>query len=291
MKRKALSFSCFILFLVFPSLGTAEQTLVLLPVTESPTVDGLAADPAWQKAPALITHDNTANLSITIKGVYTETDIFFLVSFPDADESRTHKSWTWDKGREIYTVGHDREDVFIFKWNMESTPVDLSIYADSPYKADIWYWKACRTDGSGYADDKMHVLSPKDDRNATEIISRSGNKMYLLRTGDTGKSAYTVDLVSEYQGDIVNRFAKQQPTGSRSDVRARGVWQNGVWTLEFGRKLATGNQDDVQFSPGKKYLFGVSRYEIAGRQPNAKLSEPLYGAGDVSETLWIEFMQ
>jgi hypothetical protein len=74
-------------------------------------------------------------------------------------------------------------------------------------------------------------------------------------------------------------------------VRARGVWQNGRWTVELARKLVTGNQDDIQFAPGKKYLFGVSRYEIAGREPNAKLSEPLYGTGDVNEILWLAFKQ
>ena len=72
-------------------------------------------------------------------------------------------------------------------------------------------------------------------------------------------------------------------------MRAKGVWQNDRWTIEFARKLTTGQPDDVQFTPGEKYLFGISRYEIAGRQSNAKLSDPLYGTGDVNETLWLQF--
>ncbi len=283
----------FLLLLLFGGLSSpsfAAQSLLAIQVPEPPLIDGMINEPAWQNAPVLQTFAKSNELPILIRAVYTHTDIFFLVSFPDPDESRTHKSWTWDTGRRIYTVGNDREDVFVFKWNMEPATVDLSISADKEYRADIWYWKACRTDSAGYADDKIHVYSQTETRDATKIISGSGKIMYLLREGDEGESAYKTDLKSEYEGDILPRYTIQQPTGSRSDVRARGMWRNGRWTIEFGRKLVTGNQDDIQFSPANKYLFGVSRYEIAGREPNAKLSDPFYGTGDINETLWLEFL-
>ena len=113
--------------------------------------------------------------------------------------------------------------------------------------------------------------------------------MYLLRRGDDGHSAYKVDLVSKYQGDILPRYISQNPTGSRSDVLAKGRWQNNTWSIELRRKLVTGHSDDIQFNTDSKYLFGISRYEIAGRKGNKKLSAPLYGTGDVSERLWLEF--
>jgi hypothetical protein len=291
MKRNISPLCLCILLGGLISPGFAEQSLVAVPVTTLPVIDGLTNDPAWERAPVITTLDKASGQPITLKSVYTDTDIFFQIGFPDPEESRTHKSWLWDKDRQFYTVGNDREDVFVFKWNMEPKPVDLSIYSDSPYQADIWYWKACRTDGAGYADDKIHIYSPEEDRNATKIISRSGKTMYLLRIGDEGDSAYQINLISEYQGDILPRYIVKPPAGSRGDVRAKGVWQNGRWTIELGRKLVTANQDDIQFTPGKKYLFGVSRYEIAGRQANTKLSEPLYGTGDVNEILWLEFMQ
>lgn len=291
MKRSILPLSLWVLFFGITSSSYAEQTLLAVPVTAPPIIDGVGNDPAWQNTPVITTLDKAKELPIKIKAVYTATEIFFQVSFPDPNESRTHKSWVWDKGREIYTVGNDREDIFVFKWNMELNPVDLTLRANNAYKADIWYWKACRTDGAGYADDKSHIYSKTEDRNATEIISKSGETMYLLRLGDEGESAYKIELISEYQGDNLLRYALQQPTASRSDIRARGVWHNGTWTIEFGRKLVTGHDDDVQFLIDKNYLFGVSRYEIAGREFNAKLSEPLYGTGDVNETLWLKFMQ
>jgi hypothetical protein len=291
MKRSVFSVFLWAIVFLVPSSGFAEQTLWVTRIIDPPKIDGLVNDSAWQKTPGLITYDNTQELPITIKSVYNDSEIFFLVIFPDLDESRTHKSWVWDAGRDIYTVGFDREDTFIFKWNMEAKPVDLSIYADNSYKADIWFWKACRTDAAGYADDKIHLLSPKEDRLAREIISRTGKRMFLLRESDKGESAYKIDLVSEYQGEILPRYTFNKPTGSRNDVKAKGTWQDGRWTIEFGRKLITGNQDDIQFTPAQKYLFGVSRYEIAGRKPNTKLSNPLYGAGDINEKLWLEFIQ
>ena len=233
--------------------------------------------------------DRVAGLELEIQAVYTDSDIYFLVTFPDADESRVHKSWVWDKGRQIYTVGNDREDTFIFKWNMGTTPVDLSLASDTPHLADIWFWKACRTDSIGYADDKVHKYSEVENRDATRFFTKSGNKMYLLRLGDEGSSAYKIDLISEYREETMPRYILQEPRGSRGDVRARGTWQNGQWTIELSRKLTTSHEDDVQFVPGKKVLFGVSRYEIAGRKRNDKLTQPLYGTGEVNEPLWLEF--
>jgi len=291
MKRIVFPFFLWFLFFGIDSSSSAEQSLMAVPVSEPPYIDGLANDPAWENAPVLTTLDKAKDLPINIKAVYNSTKIFFQISFPDPDESRTHKSWFWDNGRQIYTVGNDREDIFVFKWNLESKAVDISLVADNTYRADVWFWKACRTDGIGYADDKIHEYSQTENRNATKIISRSGKTMYILRTSDEGKSAYKIDLITEHKGDILPRYTFKQPTGSRSDVQAKGVWQNGKWTIELGRKLVTSNQDDIQFVPGRKYLFGVSRYEIAGRGLNAKLSEPLYGAGDINEALWLQFMQ
>ena len=286
----------FLITLVFVFFGVSssccgEQMLLAMHVDEPPVIDGVTNDPAWEKAQEILSLDKASKLPIKLKAVYTDTEVYIQVSFHDQDESRTHKSWTWDKGREIYTVGHDREDTIILKWNMEPEPVDLSILADNPHHADIWFWKACRTDATGHADDKSHILSQVEERRATKITSRSGKIMYLLRREDDGTSAYGIDLITDYQDNVMPRYITQQPTGSRSDVKAKGIWENGTWTIEFRRDLSTGYQDDIQFTTDRKFLFGVSRYEIAGRNQNKDLSAPLYGTGDVSEPLWLEFVK
>jgi hypothetical protein len=291
MKKTVFLITLVLVFFGVSSSCFGEQTLQAIHVDEPPVIDGVTNDPAWEKAQEIVSQDKVSLLPIRLKAVYTDTELYFQVSFPDQDESRTHKSWTWDNGREIYTVGHDREDTFILKWNMLPAVVDLSIFADNPHHADVWFWKACRTDASGYADDKSHILKQTEERGATKIISRSGKIMYLLRRGDDGTSAYGIELITDYQDKVMPRFISRQPMSSRSDVKARGIWKDGTWIIEFRRSLNTGNQDDIQFTTDRKFLFGVSRYEIAGRNPNQKLSAPLYGTGDVSESLWLEFIE
>ncbi|KPJ99376.1 MAG: hypothetical protein AMJ60_05225 [Desulfobacterales bacterium SG8_35] len=263
----------------------ADQTIVAGKVSAAPVIDGIDNDQAWQDVKPLVTRDTLAGIDIHLKAVYTDKEIFFLVRFPDPDESRSHKSWQWDAERNLYDLGKDREDTFIFKWDMEATPVDLSIYADNNYTADIWYWKANRTDPSGHADDKSHVFNSIESKNATRLISRTGRTMYLSRLEDNGRSAYKSLVPTVFEGKTMPRFESRQPTASRADVRAKGVWKDGWWTIELARVLDTGFADDIQFSTAKSFEFGVSRYEIAGREPDQESNQPLHGAGDVGEAL------
>lgn len=189
----------------------------------------------------------------------------------------------------MYKSGLDREDVFVFKWNMETHPVDLSLESDNDYTADIWFWKACRGNPVGYADDKIDSVSSAMTLRSTELKNRNGNKMYMVRRADKGTLAYTDTLYEDYKADKMPAFINVIPTGSSADIKAKGVWEQGRWTIEFCRALDTGNDDDIQFDTSKTYLFGVSRYEIAGREPDLRLSQPLYGSGDVSEALTLKF--
>lgn len=47
--------------------------------------------------------------------------------------------------------------------------------------------------------------------------------------------------------------------GSMDDIDGRASWSNGIWTVEMGRKLNTGHDDDIVFKTGdnKSYSFGV----------------------------------
>lgn len=290
MRQINLAF-VFVLVLGACVICYAEQTIIAQKVGESPVIDGFGKDPAWGKAAAIVTYDKIADIHITLKSVYTDKEIFFLVIFPDPDESRKHKEWVWDKDSQMYKPGPEREDTFVFKWNMEAGPVDLSVYADGPYRSDIWFWKAFRTDPVGFADDKIDLLGSSEIPKTMKITSKSGRTMYLQRLGDEGEPSYKDTLPVEYQGDVLPNFVNQNPTGSRADIKAKGIWSEGKWTIEFGRALNTGHPDDIQLMPGKNYQFGVSRHEIAGRKPDSKATQPLYGCGDISEELNLTFSQ
>jgi hypothetical protein len=289
MTKWPISLTLIISFaLFFCQTLKAEQVVTSHKTTQIPHIDGIANEDVWRNVEAVTTFDPIAQVQIRIKSVYTDSSIFFLVSFSDKDESRTHRSWVWDKENKMYFEGPDREDVFVFKWKLDDMTKDLSVFSDETYEADIWYWKSCRTDPQGFADDKIQRLFNYPVKNSFEVTSKSGQKMHIQRLGDTGRSTYKTNIFIDYVGDIVQRYTLRQPQSSRADIKAKGVWKDGSWTIEFARSLFTGNSDDVNFQTQKSYDFGVSRYEIAGRPPENS-DQPLFGSGDISEILTLEF--
>jgi hypothetical protein len=287
LHKSLISIVFSVLFWASPAAG--DPFLASLDTDEAPVIDGDASDPAWSRAKAVTTRDRIAGMEISLRSVHTDDEVFFLVEFPDPTESRAHKTLIWDEAAERYRSGPQREDTFVFKWSMEPYPVDLSISANKPYRADVWYWKAHRTDPLGYADDKIQMYGITDLKHAKRVISKDGRRFYLFRTGDEGEAAYQSVIAAEYTEPQVSKFRYQQPRGSRADVRAKGSWRNGVWTIEFRRKLRTGHDDDVQFEKSQSYRFGVSRYEIAGRKSDPRTEQPNHGAGEIGEHLTLVF--
>ena len=267
-----------------------DLKLLCAAVDEAPVIDGVAGDAAWASAKRITTLDFSSRRTITLCSVHTSDMIFFLVTFPDVSPSTTHKSFAWDDRAGIYKPSNDREDMFVFKWSMQGLKTDLSLRGGRPHRADIWFWKACRTNPVGCADDKRQSYSSrKEGDNSKEIIPSSGTgPMYLLRSGDSGQSAYEEKIPFDYQGPFAPRFHNRRPTGSRADVSAGGCWREGLWTVEFARKLNTGHDDDVGFSVGGKYLFIVSCYEMSGDIIHPEWSQPLYRTGDGFDRIVLE---
>lgn len=278
-----------ILFGGFSMVAFGEQTVTAVKIDTPPIIDGYADDRAWSQDRYTITHDNIANIDMKIQAVYTAQKLYLLVRFADPDESRCHKFLVWHPDQEMYLTGPDREDCVVIKWAMGPDVENLSVYSDTPYRADIWFWKANRTDPAGYADDKYQILSNRKTYKSRALQSVTGKPMFLQRIGDSGRPAYKASVFAIYQGDKMPQYMSQEPTGSRADVQAKGRWQDRQWCVEFARNLVTGHDDDQSFDPQKQYLFGISRYEIAGQQPNPAFSQPLYNAGDVNEKLTLVF--
>ena len=279
-------------FFIFPGIRAYSQTVIIVEKkTVSPIIDG-EIDDIWNSVKDVmvldIAKEVAPNIDVTLKALYTDSHIFFLVRFPDIDESRLHKPWIWDPAVEKYYTGVLREDTFIFKWSMHGFKGDLSLKKGQPHIADIWFWKANRTDPAGFADDKIHRLSNTTCSNCQPLVSESGQTFYLDRTGDKGHPAYKTVLPLGKEGDIVSQYCSRVPSGSRADVRAKGHWKDNFWTIEYSRLLDTGHKDDLVFATDGTYLFGISRFEISGRKFIPGLNQP-YGQGDVHEPLILKF--
>jgi len=285
---RKIIFGCVCLFLASVSLASAAQNLIAAVTSSPPAIDG-QVDTSWDQAKPVTVHDAVADLDITLRALHDADRIYLLAEFSDPTESRQHRELVWDATTKSYIEGPTREDCLVVKWSMVSHETALSLKEDRPYRADIWFWKAHRTDHAGYADDKMQFYTTTRDKKAKLLISDSGKVFYLLRQSDEGDPAYQPKLLTQFAGDVVPKYDFVIPSGSRADVRAKGGWKDGKWVVEFSRLLDTGHSDDVQFDLQGIYAFGVSRYEIAGREPEPDSDTPLYGCGDISEVLKLSF--
>ncbi len=285
--REIISFIA--ISLLFVVDGAAAQQLVASKTEAPPLIDGLPDDPAWQVSPTLTTTDKVTQIPIKLQAVYTDEHIFIKARFTDQNENRDHKVLVWNGAEKVYRTSSKREDSFVIKWSMEPVKVDMSLESETPYKADVWFWKAFRTDPVGFADDKFHVFGAQKTKESRDILLPSGKTMYLTRSSDTGRSSYKSIAYEKFSGDEVPRYEHRHPEGSRADIKAKGGWADGFWTIEFKRALDTGHSDDIQLDPSLEYQFGVSRHEIAGKRPNPALEQPYYESGDVGEELTLVF--
>jgi hypothetical protein len=196
------------------------------------------------------------------------------------------------------------EDKFAFIWNIndsiqgfnaagcfvtchpgEGKPFGNKYTATAGEIGDIWHWKGVRTGPVNQIDDQ-YVDHTRYDPVAAPEAGRKSDPRYMGgyvdnrnadRTGpafsasnqpappywiyDVAKEPFADHYApdDEVAGIIVSPFQ-----GDRADITAKGVWANGVWTLEIARKLVTGSQFDVQFNDlSKGYFFGVAAFDNA----------------------------
>ncbi len=156
--------------------------------------------------------------------------------------------------------------------------------ANTGEMGDIWHMKIVRTNPTGYVDDQYVDSTQYDKTNAPDAGRHSdpggspySNNINAAKTAPNYTSAdqpappywilddqkmpfsdtYTTN--DEIAGIIV-----KPPTGDRADIKGVAVYMDGKWTLEYGRKLSTGSQYDVQFSDMKKeYSFGTAIFDNA----------------------------
>jgi len=150
---------------------------------------------------------------------------------------------------------------------------------------DMWHWKSARTNPVGQVDDQYLNSDRYNAQTAAEAGRHSdpktGGGYSDNQTADKTKPLYiaphqpappywildsekqpfadTYQPNDEIAGIIVAAF-----TGDRGDIQGKGVYSNGQWYLEMGRKLTTGSDKDIQFSDlTKPYHFGLAVFDNA----------------------------
>ncbi len=89
--------------------------------------------------------------------------------------------------------------------------------------------------------------------------ARDGSPGYILESEAVPFDASLLQPGDRIPGIVVAPFQ-----GDRGDISAGSSWADGTWTLEFGRRLVTGSEFDVQFDDlSATYYFGVSAFDNA----------------------------
>jgi len=242
---------------------SSGDTVGARPVAGAPALDGSTDEPAWRDAAWLLVHLDATNDAphgpheAWIAAVTSGDTIYVAVRWPDAAEDRSHKPWV--RSDEGWKAGPDLEDVLAVGFPISG---EFTGSMTSPVECvwDVWHWKAARTDPAGFAMDKSHVhtfTDPKTKGHDEKLPD--GRTLHIRRPEDAGTSA-TRPLKAP-AGATTGSFPQYEaivPTGSAGDVRARGAWKDGWWTVELSRKLDTGHADDAPFARGGMVPFAIA---------------------------------
>ena len=257
-----------------PATFVEDVTIVL---------DGKDNEPAWAMAEEVaVSLEHGEIEGALLKALYTETDVFIRVRWPDSSEDRQHRPWLWSAAENKYVEGRQVEDSVIlsFEAGCDWNP---SILAGYMYDFDGWQWLAARSDPLGQAVDLMGNLQDQHlgDADTVEYSSRFAEDTWNMKfTENTNTDLYAdwdenkrvymlqpvnrkVYLTARPDGagrnipviaervpapagkpdseslHVVPQFSPVPLHGGAGEVKAKGYWQDGYWTVEFRRSLIT----------------------------------------------------
>lgn len=220
---------------VQPPPSSENIAVMVSKISRPPFLDGMAVDECWQQTPVTMFSipDGDKILPVSLKACTDGKYIYFLVQYPTEMENRKHQSWHWDPVQQAYIPGQETEEAFTII--ITSNPAKNK-------KADIWIWRAARTDPVNKADDLVYQECDLVDYPPKSI------------SVDKGENCWFIKYFGDYAGMELPRFYNKAPKGSLADVNARGSWDMNFLSIEFSRLLETGHEDDIQLKPGTFYI-------------------------------------
>lgn len=211
------------------------------------------------------------------------------------DKGGDNNLWYEDKLAFIWPInnsveGFDEEGCFVAchrSRDGDPKPYGNKFTEDEDETADIWHWKSVRNlnqvhdqylDSTRYSEDTKEAgrhSDPADSGGYVNNINEDKTGPAFMPPGDDfprdGSPGYILESEAMpfdpslfNPGDRVPAIIKSEFVGDGGDIAAGWKWEDGMWTLEFGRKLDTGSEFDVQFTDlTATYFFGVAVFDNA----------------------------
>lgn len=258
-----------VLFLGFVSHSLFAQTIKVQTLSSAPTLDGVdrewkgpyIAIPLTKTKPDAKSDVQSVSLQVGVFG----DEVYVIAQWKDSTEDNTlHKPYVWDASKSKYGKGTQKEDRFAMQFAVEGD-YTTDWFSGNTFTADMWHWKASRSNPLGLAHDKMTLIGTKKSKKAYRVTAKNGKTIYIHRPSDQGDKLYFTKRYSKKEKDVMPKYIlNKNVQGSITDIKANGVWKNGTWTLEMKRKLNTGNSDDVVLKKGKSIKAGIAIFNHSG---------------------------
>lgn len=227
------------------SAAVAGQELQARPTERPITLDGEVGD--WAGIPGIVVPLSGVGGAdhVELTAAIRDDRIYMLVVWDDPTKNDLHKPHKWNEAAYTYEKTDQMEDRFAISFAM-SGEFSANKIGGSEFTADVWHWKANRSNQAGLAHDKWWRVSRTPFDQGRAFRTPDGDTVYLARRSDAGDQLYKPARYHLKQNELMPGYELNlAPEGSIADVQAKGVWRDGRWYLELSRLLTTGHDDDT----------------------------------------------
>ncbi len=201
---------------------------------------------------------------VEMRAAVRDGRIYVLASWADSSENVLHKPFEWNEASGAYKATKENEDRLAISLKMSGN-FSMNKIGGNEFEADVWHWKASRSNPAGIVHDKMWKVSRTPFDKAKEWPTRDGKSIYLARLSDSGDRLYKPLKYTRKQEERMPRYeVNLNAAGSIADVQAMGVWRNGRWSLEMSRKLDTGHADDAVIPAKGRIEIAIAAFDSVG---------------------------
>jgi len=199
--------------------------------------------------------------SVELRAAIHNDRIYVLAIWDDPSEDKLHKPYKWNEATQSYERTEAMEDRFALSMAM-SGEFTANKIGGSEFTADVWHWKADRSNSVGLAHDKSWRVSRTPFEGSRAFETGNGDVVFLERPSDAGDRLYKPVRYYVKQDEIMPLYeVNGAARGSIADVRAKGVWRDGRWYLELSRRLDTGHDDDAVIPASGTIPFAVAVFD------------------------------